>query len=61
MIFKPYPYQQAGIQWILDHPACGLFWGMGTGKTVTALLNRCFQSHEPFDDEIEEDDEGEQE
>lgn len=37
MIFNPYPYQQAGIQWILDHPACGLFWGMGTGKTVTTL------------------------
>lgn len=37
MIYRPYPYQQAGIQWILDHPACALFWGMGTGKTVTTL------------------------
>lgn len=37
MIYQPYPYQQAGIDWILDHPACALFWGMGTGKTVTTL------------------------
>lgn len=35
--FKPYPYQQAGIDWILEHPAAGLFWGMGTGKTATTL------------------------
>ena len=28
---------------------------------LTALLNRCFQSHEPFDDEIEEEDEEEKE
>ena len=28
---------------------------------LTALLNRCFQSHEPFDDEIEEEAEEEQE
>lgn len=35
--FKPYPYQQAGIEWIIDRPACALFWGMGTGKTVTTL------------------------
>lgn len=32
-----YPYQQAGKQWILDHPACGLFLEMGLGKTVTTL------------------------
>lgn len=37
MIFKPYEYQKKGIQWILDREACGLFWGMGTGKTVTTL------------------------
>lgn len=37
MRFTPYPYQQAGIEWIIDHPACALFWGMGTGKTVTTL------------------------
>lgn len=37
MIFAPYPYQQAGIQWIIDRPACALFWGMGCGKTVTTL------------------------
>lgn len=37
MNFKPYPHQRAGIDWIIDHPACALLWGMGTGKTVTTL------------------------
>jgi len=37
MNFKPYPHQQAGIEWLVKHPACALFWGMGTGKTVTTL------------------------
>ena len=27
---------------------------------LTALLNRCFQSNEPFEDEAEEENEGEQ-
>ena len=35
--FTPYPHQAAGIKWIESHPACALFWGMGTGKTVTTL------------------------
>lgn len=35
--FQPYPHQIAGIDWITNHPACALFWGMGTGKTVTTL------------------------
>ena len=35
--FNPYPHQEAGVDWILHHPACGLIWGMGTGKTVTTL------------------------
>ena len=35
--FNPYPHQQAGIDWITQRPACALFWGMGTGKTVTTL------------------------
>ena len=35
--FSPYPHQKAGVDWILSHPACGLIWGMGTGKTVTTL------------------------
>ena len=37
MRFNPYPHQQAGIDWILQRPACALFWGMGSGKTVTTL------------------------
>lgn len=35
--FTPYPHQKAGIDWIIQRPACALFWGMGTGKTVTTL------------------------
>ena len=35
--FTPYNHQAAGIGWIIDRPACALFWGMGTGKTVTTL------------------------
>ena len=35
--FTPYPHQRAGLEWILNHPACALLWGMGTGKTVTTL------------------------
>ena len=37
MTFTPYQHQKAGIEWIVQHPACALFWGMGTGKTVTTL------------------------
>ena len=37
MTFTPYRHQRAGIDWIIEHPACALFWGMGTGKTVTTL------------------------
>lgn len=36
-VFKPYKHQQAGIDWVIHRPACALFWGMGTGKTVTTL------------------------
>ena len=45
--FNPYPHQVAGINWILDHPAAGLFWGMGTGKTVTTLtaIDRLLYDH----------------
>ncbi|WP_230268358.1 DEAD/DEAH box helicase [Allobaculum fili] len=35
--FKPHPYQQRGVRWILDHPSCGLFLPMGAGKTATTL------------------------
>lgn len=37
MKFVPYAHQRAGIDWILEHPASALFWGMGSGKTVTTL------------------------
>ena len=35
--FVPYPHQSAGIDWCIKRPACALFWGMGSGKTVTVL------------------------
>lgn len=31
MSFVPYPHQEAGIDWIIQKPACALFWSMGTG------------------------------
>ena len=37
MKFIPYPHQKAGIDWLLEKHAACLFWGMGTGKTVTTL------------------------
>ena len=37
MIFRPYPYQQAAIDWILQHKNSGLFLEMGLGKTVITL------------------------
>lgn len=27
--FTPYMHQKAGIDWIINNPACALFWGMG--------------------------------
>ncbi|MBR5879533.1 MAG: DEAD/DEAH box helicase family protein, partial [Akkermansia sp.] len=47
MNFTPYPHQQAGIDWILQRPACALLWGMGTGKTVTTLtaIDRLLYDH----------------
>lgn len=36
-IFTPRPYQTAIIQHILDNPRCGVFAGMGTGKTSSTL------------------------
>lgn len=37
MKFKAHPYQDRAIQWILDHPKCGLFMEMGLGKSVCTL------------------------
>lgn len=27
--YVPYAHQEHGINWILEHRACALFWGMG--------------------------------
>ena len=37
MIFTPYEYQETAIDWIIDHPAAGLFLSMGMGKTPVTL------------------------
>ena len=50
MNFKPYPHQAAGIKWIIERPACSLFWGMGTGKTVTTLTAIDLLLHDLLED-----------
>ena len=50
MNFTPYPHQQAGISWIIDHHAAGLFWGMGSGKTVTTLTALDAILHDELED-----------
>ena len=35
--FTPYPYQRAAIEWVMEHPYCGLFMEMGLGKSVCTL------------------------
>ena len=37
MIFKPHPYQQAAIDFILEHPGAALWMEMGLGKTACTL------------------------
>ena len=40
MKYRPYEYQKAAIQWVLDKPCCTLFMDMGLGKssiTLTAI------------------------
>lgn len=37
MRFTPWVYQQHAIEWIHEHPACGLLLGLGLGKTVITL------------------------
>ena len=48
--FNPYPHQRAGIDWIIDRPACALLWGMGTGKTVTTLTAVDLLLHDLMED-----------
>ncbi len=37
MEFKPHPYQQRAIEWIMTDRSCGLFLDMGLGKSVITL------------------------
>lgn len=41
MKYEPYPYQQNAEQWIMEHPAAGLFLECGLGKTVVTLSAAC--------------------
>lgn len=37
MQFKAHDYQKRAVEFIIEHPACGLFLDMGLGKTVITL------------------------
>lgn len=37
MIYRPYDYQKAAIQWIIDKPRCCLFLDCGLGKSSISL------------------------
>lgn len=37
MEFRPHPYQEYAVNYILEHDNCGLFLDMGLGKTISAL------------------------
>ena len=37
MKYEPWPYQTRAINWIHEHPSCGLLLDMGLGKTVITL------------------------
>lgn len=37
MKYNPHPYQERAREFIIDHPAAGLFLSMGLGKTVITL------------------------
>ena len=50
MNFTPYQHQAAGINWITERPAAALFWGMGTGKTVTTLTAIDLLLHDYLED-----------
>ena len=48
--FIPYTHQNAGIDWIVHRSACALFWGMGSGKTVTTLTGIDVILHDLMED-----------
>lgn len=50
MNFTPYAHQRAGIDWIIQRPSAGLFWGMGSGKTVTTLTALDLLLHDYLED-----------
>lgn len=37
MEFRPHPYQEYAVNYILEHDNCGLFLDMGLGKTISTL------------------------
>jgi hypothetical protein len=36
-VFTPRPYQRIAFDWMLEHPRCALWAGMGMGKSVSSL------------------------
>ena len=49
MKFSPHEYQAFCIDYLLDHPAAGLFLKPGMGKTVTALTAADYLLYDRFD------------
>ena len=49
MRFKPHPYQELAIKYILNKPKCGLLLDMGLGKTVITLTALEIMMYDSFE------------
>lgn len=49
MKYVPYDYQRHTTQFIIDHPECAIFLGMGMGKTISTLTAIEELKHDYFD------------
>ena len=49
MNFKPHPYQDMAIKYILNKPKCGLLLDMGLGKTVITLTALEIMMYDTFE------------
>ena len=49
MKYAPHDYQRHTTQFIIDHPECAIFLGMGMGKTISTLTAIEALKHDYFD------------
>lgn len=49
MKYKPHPYQHQATRFIIDHPRCAIFLGMGLGKTIITLTALAELTHNRFE------------